>query len=360
MRTLRWHGLCACTVAMVAACAGEGERSLELERVEDQPSTTAHEPPAPEGAIADRALATTIPAVDGVEYTHLDVPPYYDGLRLPRGTRLIRQVVEVGGAPAGYVTVAAPPGDMDYATFEDAVVDAFFSAPVEVVQGEVASEDGDVIATTSADPRWIALAEEFVLEASTAGDPSARREWFWDGLLWIVEGAESRSFAEQLIGAQHAAAPPDDYDTYVIAGELNERFAELPDYTYIDLPRSDLTANLADSLGATCGEQWLPFGVAVDPNDSGVDGDNILMQLALVPEWCAGFADDFRTTFMDLPGAHDETVAGIPAIVGDLHVAWIEDGIAFLATTEGPDTIATYRPFLEAFAQAQVDMPPPG
>lgn len=358
MRTLPWRALCAWTVAVAAACAGEGERSVELERVDEQPSTTADEPVVPDGAVADEALATVIPALDGVTYADPDVPPYYDGLRLPQGTRLIRQVIEVGGEPVGYVTVAAAPDDMDYDTFEDAVVDAFFSAPVDVVQGEVAVGGGEAITTTGAEPRWVALAEEFVMEASTPDDPSARREWFWDGLLWIVEGHDGGSFAEQLIGAQHTTSPPDDYDTYVIAGELNERFADLPDYIYLDLPRTDLTTNFADSLGATCAEQWLPFGVAVDPNDSGVDGDNILMQMALVTEWCAGFDDDFRATFMDLPGAHDETVAGIPAIVGDAHVAWMEDGIAFLATSEGPDAIANYRPFLEAFAQAQVDLPP--
>ena len=50
----------------------------------------------------------------------------------------------------------------------------------------------------------------------------------------------------------------------------------------------------------------------------------------------------------------------MPVLVGERNVAWIEDGIVFVATAESPDAIVGYRPFLDAFIQAQADMAPVG
>jgi hypothetical protein len=179
-----------------------------------------------------------------------------------------------------------------------------------------------------------------------------------DNLLWIVEGtAGTPSFVEQLIGAQHELVPPDDYDTFVIAGELLDRFADLADYTYLDLARTDLIANLPDSVAGTCADQWLPFGVARDPEDLLIDADNLFMEMAVVGARCHTFPEHFRATLMDFPGAHDESISAVPTVVSDLVVGWLEDGVAFVASAEAPETMDDYRPFLEAFIQFQTDPP---
>lgn len=351
-------------VLALASCASEADDfsfPSSDEPTGDEP--TGGEPStSPDDPVVDPTLATAIPAITGVRYAEADVPTYYEALRLPSGARFVRRAIEVDGRVAGYVMVVGPPNQVDDETFEDTVVDDFFASPVDVVRDETEADGGTFMVTNSVDPLWTAVGDEFVMEAAqTDVSPAARRQWFWDGLLWIVEGtSDTRPFTEQLIAAQHEIAPPDDYDTHVIAGELVERFADLPDYTYIDLLRNDLLANLSESIAGSCADQWLAFGVSSDPNDVVIGEDNIFLQMAVIGARCDSFPDDFRATFMEYPGAHDETISGIPAIVGDTTVAWLEDGIVFVVNSEDPATIGNYRPFLDAFIQTQADLPTVG
>ena len=68
------------------------------------------------------------------------------------------------------------------------------------------------------------------MTATHEEDANSLWAWFWNERLWIVEGTTdaSRLFAEELIASQHQTQPPDDYDTFVIAGELVERFVDAP------------------------------------------------------------------------------------------------------------------------------------
>jgi hypothetical protein len=350
----------ATVVTLSVACSGSDD-SAESDRVNDRPSTTAEGEEAPptseEGPLYDPDLAAAIPAIDGVRFADAGVPNHYAVLRLPVDAHLVREAIEVDGVPSGFVTVAEQPDGMDYETFEDTVVDAFFAEPVEIVRDETETEDGVYLVANSADPQWNTYGEEFVMEAVVERD--GRWEWFWDDLLWIVEGTpDERSFVEQLIGAQHKLVPPDDYDTFVIAGELNDRFADLADYTYIDLPRTDLIGHLPDeSVAGTCADQWLPFGVAKDPDDGVIDADNVFVQMAAVGARCDTFAEDFRAMFMGYPGAHDESISGVATIVGDRVIGWFEDGVAYAVSAETPGALANYRPFIEGFIEFQADVP---
>src|SRR5262245_7219521 len=134
---------------------------------------------------------------------------------------------------------------MAYEEFEDAVEDTFFAGPVQVMADEVEVENGTMVASNAAEPEWATYGDEFVMEAVVEEDHTGRWAWFWNDLLWIVEGTpDGQSVIEPLARAQHEVAPPDDFDTFAIAGELNERFADLPDYWYLDLTRADLISNL--------------------------------------------------------------------------------------------------------------------
>jgi len=355
---MKWRAVCVCAVMLLAACAGEGDGVL-LDPADDRGSTTTSVGTSIKeaGTRHDPSLAAEIPAIDGVVFSRADPPDNYGDL-LPVECYLVRRVIEVGGAPRGFLTVVAPPSEMAYEEFEDAVVDAFLAGPVDVAAGEVEGEGGTTMVSNPAPPRWATHGDEFVLEAVVAQDGSGRWAWFWNTRLWIVEGsADSQPVVEQLVRAQHQLAPPEDYDTLVIAGELTGRFADVADYWYIDLPRSDLISNLPDAVAGTCMDQWLVFGVATDPEDLLVDADNLVVELAVVGSRCANFPQDFRAFLMGLPGAHDGSIGATPVVIGDQAVGWVEDGIAFAASADSPATFATYRPFIEAFVQYQADQP---
>ena len=87
VRTSPLHGLCACTVALAAACASAADEGIGLEPVEDQPSTsegsTDDPPDTPGGLVADPDLATAIPPVDGVVYVETDLPRHAEGCGCP-------------------------------------------------------------------------------------------------------------------------------------------------------------------------------------------------------------------------------------------------------------------------------------
>jgi len=175
-----------------------------------------------------------------------------------------------------------------------------------------------------------------------------------------VEGTpDGQSVIEPLARAQHEVAPPDDFDTFAIAGELNERFADLPDYWYLDLSRADLISNFPDAIAGTCADQWLPFGVATGPDDLVVDSDNILVEMAAVGSRCDTFGNDFQQYMMGFPGAHEDTIGPTAVVAGDQVIGWIEDGIAFVISADDPAMLDTYRPFIEDFVQYQADQPAP-
>jgi hypothetical protein len=343
---------------MAGACSSSGGDDTGLEPVDDRASSTTESVTSTTSqgtTLSDPTLAAEIPDIDGISFVSASPPHHYDTW-LPEQSSLVRRRIDVGGAPQGWLTVVAPPDGMAYEDFEDAVVDGHFAGPVQVEADEEEVEDGIFVVTNEASPQWVTYGDEFVLEAAV-DNGTARRAWFWDGLLWIVEGHAASSVVESLAQAQHQIAAPDDYDTFAIAGELNERFPDLPDYTYLDLLRADLITNLPDSMAGSCADQWLPFGVATDPNDSVVDDDNIVVEMAVIGSRCDGFDEDLRAFLMDQSGAHDAPIGATPAIVGDAVEGWTEDGIAFVVSAPSPDTLTRYRPFVDAFAQYQADQP---
>lgn len=356
-----WRGLCACIVVLAAACSGGGDDRAESARSHDRPSTTAEvsetDLAAKDRPINDPSLATAIPAVEGVRFADAEMPKHYAMLHLPSKSHLLRRAIEVDGVSRGFLTVVEAPDSMGFETFEDTVVDAFFAGPVDVVSGQVEAGGGTFVASNLLDPHWGTHGKEFVMEAVDQ-DESGRWEWFWDDLLWIVEGnAGARSFLGQLIGAQHELVPPDDYDTFVIAGELTDHFADLADYTYIDLLRTDMMKNLGNSIAGPCADQWLAFGVAKHPGDVVVDDDNLVVEMAVVGARCDTFAKEFRALIMGLPGAHDESISGVATIVSDQRIGWFEDGIVYVISAVGPRGLADYRPFTEDFIAYQADVP---
>ena len=356
-----WRGLCVCMLVLAAACSAGGGRA-GADQTDDRPSTTAGhgQKTAAVGSrlVEDPGLAAEIPTIEGVRFAKAEPPTHGDMLHLPPRSHLVRRGIEVGGAPMGFITVVDAPDRMDHDTFEDTVVDGFFAGPVDVWRGEVRTGKGVLVTSNPAAPHWSTYGNEFVMEAVVDQDQSGRWEWFWDDLLWIVESAGiSPSLLDQLIRSQHEISPPDNYDTAVIAGELAHHFADLPHYTYIDLPRAALTKNLKDSVAGTCADQWLPFGVAKDPDDVAIDADNLLVEMAVVGARCDTFAEDFRAVLMDAPGAHNEAISGQPTVAGDRMIGWLEDGVAYVISAEGPGGLADYRPFIEAFIKFQADLP---
>jgi len=354
---MAWRAVCACTVVVVAvACAGGDDGGVDLERVDgrESPTSESESPTTTQGGMRhDPSLASEIPAVDGMVFAATEPPPQYNEV-LPARSYLVRRAIEQDGVPHGFLTVVAPPDGMAFEEFEDAVVDTFFAGPVQVVAGEVEVDGGTMVASTGAPPQWATYGDEFVMEAVVEQDGTGRWAWFWNDLLWIVEGTpDGQSVVDPLARAQHELAPPDDYDTLVIAGELASRFADLADYWYLDWLRADVIRLLPDAAAGTCADQWLPFSVAAGPDDLITDADNLIVEMAVVSSLCDTFTDDFRQFMLGFPGAHDETIGATAVVAGDQVIGWVEDGIAFTIFAEDPAMLGVYRPFIEAFAQYQ-------
>ena len=224
-----------------------------------------------DGPIVDASLAEALVAVDGVTYQDADPPGpvAHEELKLPPQAPVARFAVESGGATIGYLTLVRAPDGVTPAEFEDDVVDRFFEGNVGIVRDTGATGDGTTfVVTNTFAPQWVALGDEFAMAAVNDIDDQTRWQWSWGDLLWIVEGSSATEpFAEDLVAAQHEISPPDDYDTHIIAGELNERFADLPAYWYWDQPRSVLLEglDLEGHITAPCQDHWLPFFVTEGP-----------------------------------------------------------------------------------------------
>ena len=312
----------------------------------------------------DTGLRDFLVDVDGVSYPDAGDPGvgYYEALALPDEAPLARFDVEIDGAVVGSLTLVRPPDGLDAVEFEDDVVDRFFDDLVQFVSGGITLGSGQTaVATNGFPPQWIGLAGEFVMTSVNDVDDQARWQWFWDGFLWIVEGSgTTQTFVEDLIEAQHDVAPPDEFDTYIIAGELNDRFVDVPGYIYDDQSRDTLLGILPESIAQPCEAQWLLFGVTegsgdFDPNLS----EYVVVEEGLLGEYCPGFEEQLLTHLGEISGGTTQTIGGVEVVAGDTQIFWAEDGIVFGINLVDAGNWERFGPFIEAFLQHQADLPAP-
>ena len=220
-----------------------------------------------DGPRVDSALARRLIEVDGLTFEATDPPGtgVFETLKVRAVAPLMAFTIAADGGPVGRLTLVRAPDGIDPLDFEDDSIDRFFDDLVQFVAGEpVTTDDGTTfVATNGYAAEWVGVADEFVMHAYNDVDDQARWQWFWDDLLWIVEGpASTETVVTSMIGAQHEVASPDPYDTHVLAGELNERFLDAPGYWYWDQPRSQVLAVLPGSITQQCEEQYLIFIVS--------------------------------------------------------------------------------------------------
>ena len=317
------------------------------------PTSTSLDP-----AVAE--LAKSLPALPGYSYGDARPVTWWDFGG--DTTTTVSQPVSANGAWLAEVSVidagtATPDVWAAFANDHHSELGVLGGPPVETADGLVTTMNSTV-------PFWELFGNEVVLSgtASAPGSSDWTGMWYHDGRVWAVSGFESdaRAVAQGLIDQQAgtgAEPEPEQVDIDVLEGPLAKLAVDVPGFQYIDAPHSVVLETL--SKWGDCPDHVSVHSVhpANDPDPvNTLDQSDIMLSMAV---------------YSDLPGCGGgsdvvaNVIAGggmVPTEIQGLAAAQRDDGTGILwrggngvlveADAANAAALDTYRPLLEAIAQA--------
>jgi hypothetical protein len=351
-------------LAVLASC--ESTASDDDDVAAPSAATTATDPTAtdPPGGPAGTGdptihepLAALVPALEGIELTPVEGVDW-DFYDLPAGTLAWAAGVSGPDGAIGRLVIAEGTGQVPLVP---TYVSTIFTEGVPFV-GTAAPEDttaatGTVVTAANLRPAWRAGGEAAVAVATV--DAGGLGAWIWEqgGRLWIMRGRvdTGAEYVTQLLAATGAGDDP--YDDRILSFTLRDRLIDVPDYRYVDVPRSDILGQLPETLTGSCTESiYLGYVVPEDdPDPQTREPDDLGLYMSTVAGICeeAGFTDELVEAFEEQEDLLREQLGGQDVYRSDREVIAIDGPVITHFLTEDPATLTAMEPFMEAFLAGQ-------